>query len=477
MESLADTALTRRTLLRAAAGAAAVSASGALPAWARPIAAATPGLRRPDSRPFPARPEGAASMSEVEHIVVLMMENHSFDNFLGMVPHQVRGRRSVDGLTVTRGRVQNYNRDIYGQRVFAEHATSPCQLPAVPSQAWNASHMSYDGGLNDGFVRASTAVAMRYWDKRDLPFTYSLAEHFPFGERYFASTLAQTYPNRRFFFTGTASGTIATDSATFSIPAANGTIWDRLDAQHVDWAVYYQNLPSYLIVPGSAGGTRGPRQRKMDLFYTDAAAGKLPQFTFLDPNYDTTSEENPQDIQVGEEFVASIVNALMKAPTWKSTALFITWDEHGGYYDHVPPPRAIKPDSIKPLTKPGDAPGGYDRYGFRVPLLVVSPWARPSYVSQLTQDHTSITAFIERKWNLPAMTYRDANAQPLTDYFNFRHAAFLKPPRLAPAPALGPGLAKCRAAGITGTPLPGAAEDSGSQVARDLARAAARAGL
>src|ERR1019366_9520733 len=112
-----------------------------------------------------------------------MMENHSFDNFLGMVPHQVRGRRSVDGLTVTRGRVQNYNRDIYGQRVFAEHATSPCQLPAVPSQAWNASHMSYDGGLNDGFVRASTAVAMRYWDKRDLPFTYSLAEHFPFGER------------------------------------------------------------------------------------------------------------------------------------------------------------------------------------------------------------------------------------------------------------------------------------------------------
>jgi phospholipase C len=476
MERLADTALTRRTLLRSAAGAAAVSASGALPAWARPIAAAAPRLRRPDSRPFPALPEGTPSMPKIEHIVVLMMENHSFDNFLGMVPHQLRGRRSADGLTLNRGRVQNYNRDQYGQRVFAQHATSPCQLHAEPSQAWDASHTAWDGGLNDGFVRASAPVAMRFWDQRDLPFTYSLVEHFPFGDRYFCSTLAQTYPNRRFFFTGTASGTIATDSATFGIPAANGTIWDRLDAQHVDWAVYYQEVPSLLIVPGSGTSARGSRLRKIDQFYADAGAGKLPQFTFLDPNYDTTSEENPQDIQVGEEFVANIVNALMKAPTWKNTALFITWDEHGGYYDHVPPPRAIKPDSIKPLTKPGDAPGGYDRYGFRVPLMVVSPWARANYVSHLTQDHTSITAFIERKWNLPAMTYRDANAQQMTDYFDFRHAAFLKPPRLAPAPALAPGLAKCRAAGITDTPLPAGTPGSGT-VARDLARAAARAGL
>jgi phospholipase C len=409
-------------------------------------------------------------MPEIEHIVVLMMENHSFDNLLGMVPHQIPGREAVDGLTLRGGHPRNFNPDPAGHRVYAQHASSPCQLPKVPSQAWNASHESYDGGRNQGFVRASGPVAMRFWDRRDLPFTYSLVKHFPIGERFFSSVLAQTYPNRRFFFTGTASGTIATDTATFRIPAANGTIWDRLDAHGIDWAVYYENLPSYLIVPGSANAARGFRQRKIDRFFSDAAAGKLPQFTFLDPDYSTTSEENPQDIQVGEQFVAQVVHALTHAPSWKRTALFITYDEHGGYYDHVPPPRAIKPDSIPPLTKPGDAPGGYDRYGFRVPLIVVSPWAKPAYASRVTQDLTSITAFIERKWNLPAMTYRDANAAPMTDYFDFTKPAFPKPPPLAAAPPLGPGLQKCHAAGLN-PPLPGPAPATAtSDVTRFLAQ-------
>jgi phospholipase C len=143
----------------------------------------------------------------------------------------------------------------------------------------------------------------------------------------------------------------------------------------------------------------------------------------------------------------------MHSPNWKRTALFLTYDEHGGYYDHVPPPRAIKPDAIAPMTAPGDARGGYDRYGFRVPLIVVSPWARPGYVSRVVQDHTSLTAFIERKWNLPAMTFRDANAAPMTDYFDFGRPAFLHPPRLAVAPSLASGLAACHRAGLT-PPLP-----------------------
>ncbi len=393
-------------------------------------------------------------MHEIEHIVVLMMENHSFDNLLGVVPHQVPGRSAVDGLTFKGGRVTNFNPGTTGGRVHATHATSPCQLNGAPSQAWNASHESFDGGRNDGFVKASGTVAMWYWDKGDLPFTYSLVKDFPIGERYFCSVLAQTYPNRRFFFCGTASGLIATSDLTFTTPAANGTFFDRLDAHNIDWANYYQDEPSLLIVPnaGSAPG-RAARLHKFDSFYTDVAAGKLPQFTFLDPNYTTTSEENPQDVQVGEEFMAKVVHALTHAPTWSNTALFITYDEHGGYYDHVPPPAAIKPDSIPPMLAPGDLPGAYDRYGFRVPLVVVSPWARKGYVSRVVQDHTSLTAFIERKWNLPAMTFRDANAAPMTDYFDFSHPAFAKPPALAAAPGLSPGLARCKAAGLS-PPLP-----------------------
>jgi phospholipase C len=463
--------LTRRTLLRAAAGAGAVVATQGLPAWARPTFGPD-SLRRPDSRPFPHLPAGTPSMPEIRHIVVLIMENHSFDNLLGMVPFQIPGRHAVDGLTLRHGRVTNFNPDLNGHRVFAQHATSPCQLDGVPTQAWNASHQSYDGGRNDGFVRASGPIAMRFWDKRDLPFTYSLVKHFPIGERFFCSTLAQTYPNRRFFFTGTASGTIATNNTTFTIPAANGTIFDRLDAHKIDWGIYYQQVPSWAIVPGVATPPgRAGRQHKLDQFYTDVAAGRLPEFTFLDPNYSTTSEENPQDIQVGEQFIARIVHALLHAPTWKHTALFITYDEHGGYYDHVPPPRAIKPDSIPPLLKPGDLPGAYDRYGFRVPLLVVSPWARPGYASRVVQDLTSITAFIERKWNLPAMTFRDANANQMTDYFDFRHPAFAKPPALAAAPSLAPGLAKCHAAGLS-PPLPTTPNDGESDVGSLLLRAA-----
>jgi phospholipase C len=126
----------------------------------------------------------------------------------------------------------------------------------------------------------------------------------------------------------------------------------------------------------------------------------------------------------------------------------------------VPPPRAIAPDSTPVITTSDDesggvplVAGGFNRYGFRVPLFVISPWAKAGYVSQIVQDHTSIDAFIERKWNLPAMTYRDANAHPMTDYFDFTAAAFKDPPRFASAPTLTRGLAQCTRLGYT-PPLP-----------------------
>ncbi len=444
-----ETALTRRTLLAAVAGGAALLATPRLPAWARPVARAA-GLRQPGSLPFPGRPEGTASMPQVQHIVVLMMENHSFDNLLGMVPHQVPGRRSVDGFRVRHGKAVNANPDAAGHPVLAQHATSPCQLSGEPDQSWNSSHEAYDNGRNDGFVTGSAPVAMRYWDKRDIPFTYSLAEHFPIGERHFCSLLGQTFPNRCFFFAGTSSGTI--NDTIAPAPPANGTIFDRLEAHQIDWAAYYQpgggGYPSLELVPGTRTPARASRIRTFDRFLPDVAAGRLPQFTFIDPEYVTTSQENPQDIQLGERFIAEVVQALMSARTWKHTVLFLTYDEHGGYYDHVPPPAAIVPDAIPPDVTPSDVPATFDRYGFRVPTIVISPWARRRYVSRITHDHTSITAFVERKWNLPAMTMRDANAHPMTDYFDFHKPAFLAPPELAKAPKLGPGLAKCHAAGL-----------------------------
>jgi phospholipase C len=454
--------LSRRSLLGSAAVGAAAIAYGSLPAWARTFASAGT-VRQPDSLPFPQRPAGTESMPQIEHVVVLMMENHTFDNILGLVGYEEHSRRGeVDGLTLGKhGKPTNFNRDRKGRKVFADDASSPCQRSAAPTQTWNASHQAYADGANSGFVKASGPVAMRFFDQRQMPFTYSLAAHFPIGQRYFSSVLAQTYPNRRFLFAGTASGLTATNLAqSWSLPAANGTIFDRLTQYGIDWNSY---TPAPVLTNASLGIIKSEvtpaniaRVKSPAQFKADCAAGTLPPFSFLDPNYEYASEENPQDIQLGDEFVAGVVKALMNSPSWGSVALFINYDEGGGYYDHVPPPNALKPDNIAPIPGPGApplAPGGFDRYGFRVPLFVVSPYARANYVSNIVQDHTSVTAFIERKWNLPAMTFRDANAHPMTDYFDFSKPAFAMPPALAKPPGLGPGLRACKAAGLN-PPLP-----------------------
>jgi phospholipase C len=473
--------ISRRQLLArggaAAAGLAAAGAYGSLPAWARPMASAASALRAPGSLPFPHLPVGhpTPGLEQIEHVVVLMMENHSFDNLLGMVPYQVKGRAHVDGLTLRNKTIINSNPSsiapygIMGPDVPAQRASSPCQGPGV-SQSWNASHTAWNNGANNGFVQASSDQAMSFWDRRYLPASYSLAQHFPIGERYFCSVLAATYPNRRFLFCGTASGLTATNNYTFQVPTANGTIFNQLLEHNISWLNYVAPTSgtlegSPLIVPEFARSTAcTDRMVPIAQFFSDAEHGKLPSFSFLDPNYEVDSEENPQDIQAGERFIAQVAGAVLRSRRWHKTALFITWDEHGGYYDHVRPPAAIAPDNIAPLTTPAAAltdpsqpllPGGYDRYGFRVPLLVISPWARANYVSRVVQDHTSILAFVERKWNLPALSFRDANAHPMTDYFDFRRPAFAKPPKLAAAPAMAPGLGECERAGLTppaGTP-------------------------
>ncbi len=160
-------------------------------------------------------------------------------------------------------------------------------------------------------------------------------------------------------------------------------------------------------------------QKSLDDFFSDCALGTLPAFSFLDENYDTQSQENPQDIVVGEQLIYDVVSALANSPNWSSTLLIINYDEHGGYYDHVLPPVALAPDAIAPVVEPGqEAYDGFTRYGFRVPALVVSPYATPRGVTHSLYDHTSILAMMERKWNLPAMTFRDANANDLMGFLD-----------------------------------------------------------
>ena len=157
--------------------------------------------------------------------------------------------------------------------------------------------------------------------------------------------------------------------------------------------------------------------------------------SIISPGDQKWSEEDA-DVQNGEAYSSSLINAVLHSPAWPKSVLFFTYDEHGGYYDHVPPPPAVAPDDIAPrITVPPDQPGAFDRYGFRVPSVVISPFAKQGYVSSVVHDHTSILKFIETKFNLGALTYRDANADDLLDTLDFANPGFLDPPVL-PAPGL-----------------------------------------
>ena len=297
---------------------------------------------------------------------------------------------------------------------------------------------------------------MGYWQQADLPFYYSLASVFPIADRYFCSLLGQTYPNRRYLMAATSIGQVDDTLPALTDYPAEGTIFDRLDAHGITWKDYFTNLATPELFPPLYLKNQGTKIVPIAGFFTDAAAGTLPGFCMVEPEYGRADEENPQNIARGEAFAAQVINAVMAGPAWDRTLLIWTFDEHGGYYDHVPPPRAVPPDAIPPAVPAGQsAYDGFGRYGFRVPFAIVSPWARPRYVSHRVFDHGSICKLVETKWNLPAMTYRDANAAAMLDMLDLRRPAFRTPPALA-APLLGtdPGALACDVSGPGVIPPP-----------------------
>jgi phospholipase C len=397
-------------------------------------------MRLPDSLPNAALPAGTDTMPQIEHVVVLMLENHSYDNVLGMLGREPGGRPRGDGFTLAADGLPdatNPYADGRLQRAFRMPTT--CQFHGTPSQEWTTSHNAYDNGAMDGFVRTTItpftsqivgAVAMGYWTGKDLPFTYDLATRFAIGDRWFCSCLAQTDPQRRYLIAatssgmtddiGTSPGNIVPD-ASLGAPA-NGTIFDRLTAAGISWADYTADFPTgttmELYPPNDAAFSK-TNAPPIDQFFTDAKAGRLPAFSLLDPDYGNQSQENPQNMVVGEAFLAKVVSALGSSPLWRKSLLIVTYDEHGGYYDHVPPPVALAPDSIPPQVQPGESTyDGFARYGFRVPSVLVGPYVKPRHVTSVLYDHTSILAFLERKWNLAALTFRDANANDLLDFLD-----------------------------------------------------------
>jgi phospholipase C len=313
---------------------------------------------------------------------------------------------------------------------------------------------------------SGTAEPMGYYTPDVLPFAHSLASQFTVANRWFCSVPGPTYPNRRFLLAGTAfGGTVTSPAALLDPPPEQGTIFDRLSDHGVSWAYYFTDVPMTLTIP-SAFLKHVGHHHQLEKFFQDCTAGTLPAVSFVDPAMGVLSsivasigglpgivkdalrllgideelidpppetEEDPQDMYYGELWAYKVVEAVLKSPAWNRTLLIYTYDEHGGYYDHVPPPAAIPPDDIPAKLEAGET-GAYDKYGPRVPAVIVSPYSRPAGASSTVYDHTSVLATIEAKWNLPALTRRDANAATVMDCLDLSAPAALTPkPLTAPS--------------------------------------------
>jgi phospholipase C len=339
----------------------------------------------------------------------------------------------------------------------------------------------------DGGVESATDdQTMAFYNQDEIPFYYGLASSFATSDRYFASVLGPTFPNRSFLAAATSFGHVTTQD---DIPPPGGyqpitgTIFDLLEANGVSWADYFQDVPQGASFRTFSATQVDPHFLPLPVFLAQVAGapgvGTLPAVSFVDPKFGFfedhagNDEHPPTDIQRGQAFVSQVVNAVRNGPFWKDSVIFIAWDEHGGFHDHVPPPRAPHPDGIDPgqcadLSSPPASlePGGgaecnhplaggnssvivatllcpafgadptglypracanFDQFGVRVPFLAVSAFSRPHYVSHAVADHTSILAFIETAF-LPGhqhLTQRDAHAHDLLDLFDFAHAPSL----------------------------------------------------
>ncbi len=392
---------TRRDFLAVAAGA----ALGAQP-LARGLAPGGQALTRASRR------RALGRLSQIEHVVIVMQENCSFDQYFGTL-RGVRGFSDPSALRLPDGRSvfhQPYAGAPGGAllpwRLDISKA-NPCGT--LVSNAWDRAHEMLDGGRMDGFATAGGVDAMRYFTRADIPWHMALADAFTVCDGYFASALGPTNPNRLYSMSGTVDAAGGRGGPVIDNRETPPYTWrtypERLQASGVSWRVYQQTdnfddnalawFQSYQRAkPGSPLYENGIRPRASDAFARDVATGRLPRVSWLIAP--TAQSEHPGHAPgPGAEFCNQILQALFHYPkVWGRTVVFVTYDEPGGYFDHVRPPRP--PAGSRDEFIAGLPVG----LGFRVPTVVCSPWSRGGYVSSHTFDHTSTLRFLERRFGI-----------------------------------------------------------------------------
>ncbi len=436
------------------------------------------------------------SLASINHIVFMSQENRSFDTYFG----QLSAYWAANGFPAQQfdGMPPNASNPSFDgtTTLSAYHFATECIENLSPS--WDESHVDWnrtepisptatmDGfvynaakfAMDDGFTDTTGLRAMGYYDDSDLNYYYFMASNFATSDRWFAPVMDRTQINRMYLFAATSQGyvyppgTNAADNGPLTAP----TIFDVLQKAGVSWKVYYTD-DTCTTSPGDAIGPTGVARADastsstgpctyltqfaaylppnpmpasvvpVSQYLTDVQNGTLPSVAFIETGYLSQRDEHPSsgtNLQTGAAYVASLINALMTSPSWKDSVFILTYDEPGGVYDHVAPATAVSPDGIPPKDlQPNDicTTGSgincdFTVTGFRVPLIVVSPFTKKNYVSHTAADYTAILKLIETRFSVPSLTKRDAAQMDMTEFFDFQNVPWATPPT-PPAQATG----------------------------------------
>ncbi len=417
-------------------------------------------------------------LKRVNHVIILMQENRSFDHYFGKLgAYRVKQGLSaqIDGLPLDdKDNINISNIGGDGSIIPVFHMSSVCQEDL--SSSWNETRADINFAqqdfpvatpLMDGFARVAGRFAveaggpditgkraMGYYTERELPYYYFMATQFATSDRFFSPIPSRTDPNRIALFAATSAGHAYPLSKSNSPQLDTRVIFEFLDHASVSWKIYTPNpttpsrgtyLSNFLY-----SNDHLDRLVPIDQFATDAKAGTLPAVAMIETGVvqegtQVGLDEHPaNNIQIGAAFAADKINTLMFSASWNDSVLFLTYDEGGGFFDHVPPARVVSPDGISPIDlNPGDNPGDFNITGFRVPLIVISPFTRKHFVSHTTMDYTAILKFIEMRFALPHLTQRDASMPDMTEFFDFNNPPWLTPPPFDQIP-VQPTDAPCR---------------------------------
>ncbi len=349
----------------------------------------------------------------IDHIVVLMMENRSFDHYFGSLK-LVEGA-AINGLT---GAESNLGLDLVPVPVFNMEELEP----ADPPHEWDECHTQFNLGENNGFVFANEKKhpglgeqVMGYYVRDQLPVSYGLADSYTLCERWHASVMGPTWPNRYYMHACSSDG----GKTNFPKPFLK-TLWHRCDEAGISSRMYFGDVPwvtgAFPLIPTlwskladdyqgfSFNSLKNPNT--LQRFFNDCAAGDLANFTIIDPGFTSNDDHPSHNVQLGQILIGTIYKSLVESPAWNKTLLVITYDEHGGFYDHVPPPKTI------------DGNPDFEQLGFRVPAIVIGPTVRRGCTNGLQFEHCSIGATLMKRFGIAPLNQRMAEAADLSSCIN-----------------------------------------------------------